>query len=370
VYSYFTPTHIFAGDGALGANAARLRELGGKALVVTGRNSAEKSGALSDIKAALAQNEQDFVLYNQVEANPTVERCYDAAAAARREHCDFIIAAGGGSPLDAGKAAALLAVEETPPDALFTTPPRRALPLAAIPTTAGTGSEVTPVAVLTNHAGKTKTSISAPVLFPRFAFLDARYTESLSRTTTVNTAVDALTHAAEGMLSVRASALSDALAVLSLGMIADCADSLSAGVFDGAVREKLLLASTLAGMVIANTGTTAVHSAGYPLTYFKNIDHGRANGLLFGAYLRFVAASERGLPCRRAEAVCAALRVAGLDALDAFLDGLLGARERLSAAEIEEFSALTEHTRGVKNSRASPTRADLARLFQASFPGS
>jgi alcohol dehydrogenase class IV len=369
MYSYFTPTRIFAGDGALGANAAQLRALGAKALVVTGEKSAALSGSLADIKAALARNEQDFVLYNQVAANPTVECCYDAASAARRERCDFVIAAGGGSPLDAGKAAALLAVEETPPDELFTTPPRRALPLAAIPTTAGTGSEVTPVAVLTNHAGKTKTSISAPVLFPRFAFLDARYTESLGRTTAVNTAIDALTHAAEGMLSVRASALSDALAVSSLGMIADCTAALTAGVFDGAVREKLLLASTIAGMVIANTGTTAVHSAGYSLTYFKNIDHGRANGLLFGAYLRFVAAAERGLPVRRAEAVCAALRFAGLDELDAFLDGLLGAREKLSAAEITEFAAIAENTRGVKNSRVSPSRAELERLLSASFPG-
>ena len=151
-------------------------------------------------------------------------------------------------------------------------------------------------------------------------------------------------------------------------MIADCAGALTAGVFDGAVREKLLLASTLAGMVIANTGTTAVHSAGYSLTYFKNIDHGRANGLLFGAYLRFVAEKERGQAVRRAEEVCAALRFAGLDALDAFLNGLLGKKETLCAAEIDEFSALAENTRGVKNSRVPPTRTDLARLFAASLP--
>ncbi|MDR2468403.1 MAG: iron-containing alcohol dehydrogenase [Spirochaetaceae bacterium] len=368
IFSYFTPTRIFAGEGALGANAACLRELGGKALVVTGRASAAQNGSLADVRAALEQNEQDFILYNQVTANPTVECCYDAAAVARREHCDCIIAIGGGSPLDAGKAAALLAVEDTPPEELFTTPPRRALPIAAVPTTAGTGSEVTPVAVLTNHAERTKTSISAPVLFPRLAFLDARYTNSLSRATAVNTAIDALTHAAEGMLSVRASAFSDTLAKASLGMIADCADALSRGDFDGAVREKLLFASTLAGMVIANTGTTAVHSAGYSLTYFKHIDHGRANGLLFSAYLRFVDGHERGLPIRRAEEVCAALRFAGFDELDVFLDGLLGEREKLSAVEIAEFSGLAENTRGVKNSRVSPSRADIARIFAESFP--
>ena len=149
-----------------------------------------------------------------------------------------------------------------------------------IPTTAGTGSEVTPYAILTNELGKTKTSIAAPCLFPKYALCDPKYMMSLNAEITINTAIDALSHAVEGMLTLRGNVLSDALAIESISCMASVFEALKKRVFTLEDRRSFLYASMVAGIVISQTGTTAVHSMGYSLTYFRDVDHGRANGLV------------------------------------------------------------------------------------------
>ena len=308
--NYYMPTRIIAGAHCVFENRSLLKELGDRALIVTGKHSAKANGSYADVVKALEANGQTHVLYDRVVSNPTVDNAFEAADLARREGCGFIVAIGGGSPLDAAKAAAALALREIKRAEIFGTVFTAALPIAAVPTTAGTGSDVTPYAILTNDAEQTKTSVSSPALFARLAFLDAAYTAALPRRVTVNTAVDALSHAIEGLLSIRASAPSDLLARESIRLIAECFDDLDRENPGPQVRGKLLYASTLAGMVIANTGTTAVHALGYMLTYFKHIDHGRANGLLLAHYLKFIEEQE-GPSGRLAESL-GALRLENL----------------------------------------------------------
>ena len=112
--------------------------------------------------------------------------------------------------------------------------------------------------------------------------------DGLSKENTVNTAIDALSHLMEGYLSPRAGQATDALAQRGMKMIAKEFDNLAGFTLDSAARDTLLMASALGGMVIANTGTTAVHAMGYGLTYFKDVDHGRANGLLITSFLKFI----------------------------------------------------------------------------------
>lgn len=139
-------------------------------------------------------------------SNPTVECVYDGAETAMEEEVDFVIAIGGGSPMDSAKAIALLAVSDIERKNLFDgNIGNKALPMIHIPTTAGTGSEVTPYAILTNHEKQTKKSIASPCLFPTYALLDAKYTKNLGLATTVNTAIDSLSHSVEGMMSKRAN---------------------------------------------------------------------------------------------------------------------------------------------------------------------
>jgi alcohol dehydrogenase class IV len=366
--NYYMPTKVVGGENCIIENSALFKELGTRALIVTGRNSAKKNGSCDDVIKALEANGQAYTLFDQVMANPAIACAFDAAGAAQRDACDFVIALGGGSPMDLGKAAAAIAVNPLPADALFTTPFDKALPVAAVPTTAGTGSEMTQYAILTNDAVQSKSSLSSPLLFPRIAFLDARYLLTLSRNTFINTALDALSHAVEGMLGVRASAFTDAAAKSGVRAFAECLPALKSGSLeDPAVREKLLFAAALDGMVIANTGTTVVHAMGYSLTYFRNVDHGRANGLLLGAYLRFVQRKEKAAGTNRVGGILDALGMESLDEFDAAIDGLLGEREKFTAAEIEQYAETAIHAKHIANSAVRPDKADLLEVLTKSL---
>ena len=269
--------------------------------------------------------------------NPAIETVYEGAAFARSEGADFIVAAGGGSPMDAAKAIAVLACASIPREALFQGNYGKALPMIHIPTTAGTGSELTPYAILTDDRIETKMTMSGPVMFPKAAFLDGKYMAQLPYRTTVHTAVDALSHAAEGMLSNKSSRFSDALAKQSLQMIAAQFPALETGRFDEAARQSLLEASALAGMVISQTGTTVVHTMGYSFTYFLGTDHGRANGLTLGQFLEL---GEAQCPARIRE-ILSCLGMTKAAELTAFLRKLLQPDERLSEAQVRKFTEIT-----------------------------
>jgi alcohol dehydrogenase class IV len=366
-FTYFMPTRVIMGENCVFQNRLLLKELGAKALIVTGKHSAKTNGSLGDTLQALKANGQSFYVFDQVMSNPTVDCVFDGAAAAKKESCDFVIAIGGGSPMDAAKAAAALAVQDIPKSQVFRGSYPEALPLAAIPTTAGTGSEVTPYAILTNDEAKTKTSLASPALFPRLALLDAKYLDGLSRAVTINTALDALSHAVEGSLSVRASPLSGALAKESIRAISECFGAISAEHPSREVRRKLLWASTLAGMVIANTGTTAVHAMGYQLTYWKNIDHGRANGLLLGEFLQCCAEKEAALPLRRIEDIISIMGLESPEAFSRMLGSLLGAREKITAAELESYAGKALAAKNMTNCYITPEYQDIVRIYTKSL---
>lgn len=273
--------------------------------------------------------------------------------------------------MDAAKAIALLAVQPLKEEELFTGPyGTLALPIILVPTTAGTGSEVTQYSILTNDNRQTKTSISSPLLFPKIAFLDARYTKSLPMDVTINTALDALSHAIEGMLSIRASFLSNALAIESIHRIMYSLRSLSPTKSLNAdnsisidIREKLLCGSMFAGVVIAHTGTTAVHSMGYCLTYFKNVDHGRANGLILPSFLRFIARQDADL----VKKVLAAVGVATMDEFEAIFLKLLGEREQITTKELERFTTIASQGKNISNTKVVPTKEDIENIYSRSL---
>ena len=359
------PTRVLAGKNCVQANALALKELGQKALVVTGARSAKINGAQDDVLRALEANGQRYTVFDKVMSNPTVQCVYDGAALAQREGCDCVIAIGGGSPMDAAKVMALLAAQgkEIPEDALFVTAYTRTLPLAAVPTTAGSGSEVTQYAILTNDITETKTSIATALNFPKLALLDAKYLEKVSKTTAINTALDALSHSIEGMLSVRASHVSDVLAKESIALIAGCFGMLQKKQLPAETREKLLLASTLGGMVIANTGTTAVHTMGYSLTYYKNIDHGRANALLLPAFLSFVKKREK----RRIAEILACIGMTTTQEFSDAVNTLLGNRETLTLEEIEHYAEKAAKAASIGNCLIRLETSDLVEVLKKSM---
>ena len=359
-FTYFMPTKIICGRDCVTEQGNLLKDLGKSALIVTGKSS-QKNGALGDVLSALETNGQTATVYDRVTPNPSVACVREGVALLKSAGADFVVAIGGGSPMDAAKAIATLAVQDRTDEEIFAggyAPV--ALPMAHVPTTAGTGSEVTPYSILTNDAKRTKTSITSPAMFPRLAYLDGKYMRDLPAATTVNTALDAFSHAVEGMLSRNGTPLSDALARESLRILYPLLPKTS-GALTLEERDTLLYASALAGMTIAQSGTTAVHGMGYSLTYFYNIDHGRANGLLLGATLRLC--EKKGVP-----ALQEILSACGdtLDGVCATIDALLGEREAIPAERLEEFAAAVSE-KHIKKSKYEPTAEEVRVIFFTSL---
>ncbi|MGN1116339.1 MAG: iron-containing alcohol dehydrogenase, partial [Candidatus Ornithomonoglobus sp.] len=178
MYSFHMPTKITVGTNAVKENTADLI-LGTRAMIVTGKSSGKKSGALDDVTDALTQNNIPYLIYDKIENNPTIESTAEGGAAARGFGADFLIGIGGGSPLDAAKAIAVYAVNEPKDGSDFElydifngSYKNKPLPMAGIPTTAGTGSEATPYSILTLHRDKNKKSFSSPDVFYKTAFID------------------------------------------------------------------------------------------------------------------------------------------------------------------------------------------------------
>lgn len=362
-FNFHITTKIIMDEDCVAKNAALLAPLGKKALIVTGAHSAKANGALSDVSRALSANGQSFVLFDNVMSNPTVDCVYEGANFARNEGVDFVVAIGGGSPMDASKAIAMLACEDIPKDRIFEGGYNKRLPLCCIPTTAGTGSETTQYAILINDEKQTKTSLGSPVLFPDLALLDSKYMESLTKYDMTYTVIDAFSHSVEGFLTKRANSVTDTLALEAIKVIASLFPAIDEWRLTAKDRAELLYASTLSGMVIAHTGTTAVHPMGYSLTYFKNFVHGRANGLLLPEFLKF---TEKKRPDR----VIPILKAAGFASTDEFacaLSSLLGERESATENEIRKYSSIVIKAKNIANCVVEPSEEDLKKIYRLSL---
>jgi len=350
MFTYYMPTKIIAGEYAVKQNPSDLI-LGTKAMIVTGRHSGAKSGALQDVTDVLQAHQIPYLVYDKIENNPTIESTVEGGRIAREYGADFLIGIGGGSPLDACKAIAVYAVN-TPEagsgfdvhDIFACKYTNKPLPMAAVPTTAGTGSEVTQYAVLTLHDEQNKKSFASPDVFFQTAFLDGRYTVNLPVQVARNTAIDAISHLVESYTVTGASPATEYMALEGLRMIGLHLDALQSGQFNTDICTELLWAATLGGCVIAQTGTTIVHSMGYPLTYYKGIPHGMANGLLLAQYMRQV---ETILP-DKIENCLKALRMESVDALEERLKTLLPCDETFTAEELHQWSMVSVHAKNAK----------------------
>ncbi|WP_129409076.1 iron-containing alcohol dehydrogenase family protein [Marinitoga lauensis] len=276
---YYMPTKLYYGKDIIFQHKEEI-VLGEKAIIVTGKNSAKLTGALDDVISVLEELKIPYIHYDGIGENPTYEMVLKGKEIALSNECDFVIAIGGGSPMDAGKAIAVLTAnpELTPDDLFDMNNYDVALPIVAVPTTAGTGSEVTPFAVLTKPNGR-KSGFKSELIFPDISYLDPKYMVKISKALTLTTAVDALSHAVEGTLSKKSTPLSDMLAKESIRLIYEYLPKVLNDLENIEYREKLAIASTLAGMVIAQTGTILPHSLGYRITIHKGIRHGQATAM-------------------------------------------------------------------------------------------
>lgn len=337
--------------------------LGKKAFVVCGQGgSARRNGALNDVQQVLSAAHIDWAVYDEVQSNPEVQAMREAAFHAQKERADFVIGIGGGSPLDAAKAIAVLACNSLSDEDLFNNRFKSALPLAAVPTTAGTGSEVTQYSILTYPAINSKKSIASTLLFPQVALLDPAYTRSLPQDVTIDTAVDAFSHVFEAYLTVRHSPMSDVLAREAMFLLGGLLRELGGeqGVPDDAVRYQLLYTSMLAGAVISQTGTSIPHALGYSFTYFKGTPHGRANGYILPALAWFLDGKGEARAMQ-------ALEIAGFKGLLDFtqtMQKLTGSVPLLSEEEKQTFLTICSQAKNLRNSLVKPSFEELQALLE------
>ena len=279
----YVPTKVFSENACVLNHSRDLQALGTKAMIVTGRHSAVKTGALADVIQALGGI--PYVIFDRIEENPSIETVMEARQIATAEQVDFFIGIGGGSPMDASKAIALMAKNpQQDESALYTAIPLPHFPVACVPTTCGTGSEVTPYAILTRHALQTKKSISHKI-FPALALLDTKYLLTMSRTGLVNTCVDALSHLLESYLNTNANDLNRVYSRQGLAVWSVFRDRLLADTLTQEDYTHMLHASMVAGLSITHTGTSLPHGLSYPVTYHLGIPHGRAVGMFLGGFV-------------------------------------------------------------------------------------
>ena len=293
--SFYMPTRVFFGCNALQNNQKALA-LGKRAMIVTGKTSAKASGALSEVTAALGELGICYTVFDKITENPPLLICHEGGRLAAEQGVDFVIGIGGGSPLDAAKAIAAFAANPSlcPMD-IYDECKRTAptLPIVAIPTTAGTGSEVNYYSVLTLPDGERKKTFKAADAWPRVAFVDPRYTYSLPHGSTVSTALDAFAHALESYLSPHSTVFSEAAALFSAKELWDVLSQAPA-VFTEQMREQLMAASCAAGMAISVTGTGFPHPMGYSITLLDGIPHGKACAAFAAEYLEYNEKTEVG----------------------------------------------------------------------------
>jgi len=281
------PTKFYCENECVKNHADELTSIGTNALIVTGRGSSRKNHSLDDVIEVLSTNNIQYTIFDGVEENPSVETVMKAREAGIKAGVDFVIGIGGGSPLDAAKAIALMIKNgDKEWDFLYDDIIAEALPVVAVPTTCGTGSEVTGVAVLTRHDKKTKISMKHKI-FPELALIDGKYIMQAPKQIIINTAIDALAHLVESIINTKADYYSMLNAIGGISLWRSCREFMesSSAVLDKATALRLMEASTIAGISIAQTGTSIPHALSYMLTYEAGIPHGPAVGLFLARYL-------------------------------------------------------------------------------------
>ena len=293
---FIAPGNIFTGAGALDMAEDKLRQLGKKALIVTD-NVMVELGNCAKVEAALKNGNVDYVVYHEINGEPTDVMINKGLELYKENGCDFLVALGGGSPIDSMKAiAALVANGGNISDYMGKVIDVEMPPLVAIPTTAGTGSEATQFTIITDTKKDIKMLLKGKVLMPKLAIIDPQFTMTAPPKITAATGLDALCHAVEAYTSRKAQTLSDSFAMSAVKRIFK---SLPVAFKDGKNEEariQMSVAALEAGIAFNNASVTIIHGMSRPIGALFHVAHGLSNAMLMkeclgfaleGAYDRF-----------------------------------------------------------------------------------
>lgn len=284
---FVIPNHTVVGTNVLSEAALLLKKMGNKAFIVTGRHVAV-SDMMKQLTALLDENGIDCVIFDGITGEPTDTMIENGVEMLKSSGCDFIIGIGGGSPLDSAKAIAAMAVNEgSIADYNGKEITGEILPLAAIPTTAGTGSEATKFTVITDSEKGIKMLLKGDVLVPKLAIVDSSFTVGAPKSVTSATGLDALTHAVEAYTSRKAFSMTDTLAVSAVKRIMKYLPIAYREPDNSLAREQMSIAALEAGICINNSSVTIVHGMSRPIGALFHVPHGMSNAMLLKECLSF-----------------------------------------------------------------------------------
>ena len=284
---FVIPNHTVVGTNVLGEAAPFLKKMGNKAFIVTGRHVAV-SDMMKQLTALLDENGIGCVIFDGITGEPTDTMIENGVEMLKSSGCDFIIGIGGGSPLDSAKAIAAMAVNEgSIADYNGKEITGEILPLAAIPTTAGTGSEATKFTVITDSEKGIKMLLKGDVLVPKLAIVDSSFTVGAPKSVTSATGLDALTHAVEAYTSRKAFSMTDTLAVSAVKRIMKYLPIAYKEPDNSLAREQMSIAALEAGICINNSSVTIVHGMSRPIGALFHVPHGMSNAMLLKECLSF-----------------------------------------------------------------------------------
>lgn len=379
-FNYNVPTKIVFGKGSLD-KLAKLKLPGKKALIVTGGTSTTRLGYVDRIVNLLKEREIESVVYNKVQPNPTNINVDEGAEIIQKEGCDFIIGIGGGSSIDSAKAMSMVASNEGKCWDFFTGAARsknKAIPVVAVPTTAGTGTEADQWFVITNEELNQKIGWGGEKFFPTLSIVDPDLMMSVPPKYTAYQGFDAMFHSIEGYIAKVANPVTDLYALKAIELIGKY---LPVAVKDGSneeARAAVAMASTLSGMVEAISSTTSEHAMEHALSAFHpNLVHGAGLIMISVAYHKHFApqVSDRYIDMAKALGVKDSSDpmdfVKALEKLikDCAVDDLKMSDNGVEKSEIEALADNALATGGsmFKADRITLSKEDIIKIYEESY---
>jgi len=283
---FYLPTKVVFKQGAIEEVGKEAAQFGEKALLVTGKKAMKKFGITSMVQNFLINSGVEVIIYDQVEPEPSIQTVDRGGNLANLENCELIIGLGGGSVLDVSKGISLIAKQGSSISKFLENKDKEqcfhhsnVLPVIAIPTTSGTGSEVTPFALFTDLKERRKKALGNPLLYPKVALVDPELMMKMPPKLVASTGIDALGHAIEAYISRRANVVSDMFAKEAINLIIQNLRQCVVNRNDKEAQKNMGLASTFAGIAISQAGVVAGHAMATSLGGYFGIPHGTTVGI-------------------------------------------------------------------------------------------
>ncbi|OGP90810.1 MAG: alcohol dehydrogenase [Deltaproteobacteria bacterium RBG_16_47_11] len=289
IKTFLIPPLLITGSGSSERVGEECKKLGFKKALIVTDEVLSKLGMVEGVKKALSDHGVQFGIYDKIATEPTVDYVKEGLKACNENGCDFILALGGGSAIDTAKAISIMAAN---PGSIedykgLNKVPGRGFPLVAIPTTAGTGSEVTIFTIITDTKTNVKMLIGSPFVMPHVAIVDPVLTLSCPRGLTAAVGIDSLTHAIEAYVSLKAQPMSEIFCLSAIELISGNLRQAWANGNNIEARERVMLGALQAGIAFSNASVALVHGMSRPIGAYFHVAHGSSNAALLDVVTEF-----------------------------------------------------------------------------------